>query len=69
MTAEQKAAYVMAQAAMLNAEIAAAQAENENRAHRGLSPEYDEKVIFDNIIRRYEPNLDPQYLAQFFNQT
>ena len=69
MTAEQKAAYVKAQAAMLNAEIAAAQAENENRAHRGLSPAYDEKVIFDNIIRRYEPNLDPQYLAQFFNQT
>ena len=68
MTAEQKAAYVMAQAAMLNAEIAAAQAENENRAHCGLSPAYDEKVIFDNIISRYD-NLSHNYLIEFFNQT
>jgi len=42
MTPEQKAAFVVAQAALLNARIAAMNAANANRAITGLSPAYDE---------------------------
>lgn len=42
MTPEQKAAFIVAQAACANAEIASMQALNQERMHRGESIAYDE---------------------------
>ncbi len=42
MTEEQKAAYIMAQAAILNATVAGMVAENQSRDRSGLSPSYRE---------------------------
>lgn len=52
MTPEQSAAYVMGQAACLNAEIAGMQAENMQRAALGQSMAYDE-VAFIRVIDKY----------------
>ncbi len=52
MTTEQKAAFIMAQAACLNAEIAGMVAENQWRAHRGESPAYSEQG-FQQVLERY----------------
>jgi len=43
MTDEQKAAYIMAQAAILNATIAGMVAKNQGRASRGETMAYDEE--------------------------
>lgn len=51
MTPEQKAAYVMGQAACLIAEVLGMHAENMQREHRGESMAYTEKD-FDNAIGR-----------------
>jgi len=48
----EKAAIVIAQAARLNAEVAAMQAENQMRAHRNEAPAYTEKQ-FQDIIAFY----------------
>ena len=45
MTQEQQAAYVVAMAACVNAEVAAMQAENQQRAHRGESLAYTEDAF------------------------
>lgn len=52
MSPEQKAAYIMSQAAMLNAEIAGMQAENAYWAHIGQGPRYMEQD-FRNAMARY----------------
>lgn len=45
MTPEQQSAFIIAQAAMLNAEIATMQAENLHRASRGEATAYTEEVF------------------------
>lgn len=52
MNEQQRSAFVIAQAAMLNAEIAAMQAENQMRAHRGETPAYAD-MEFNAVIGRY----------------
>lgn len=52
MTDEQKAAYVIGQAACLMAEIAGMQAENQQRAASGFSPAYVQRD-FESAIDRY----------------
>ena len=52
MTAEQKAAYIIAQAACANSEVAGMQAENQDRLANGLSIAYDE-AAFAAVIERY----------------
>jgi len=52
MTPEQKAAFIMAQAAMLSAEIAGMVAENQARSHRGESPAYTQ-IAFQEAESRY----------------
>ena len=49
MNEEQKAAFVMAQAAVLNAIIAGMQAENQMREHQGYVPAYVESHFQDAI--------------------
>ena len=56
MDKQSKIALIMAQAAMLNAEIAMAQAMNTWRDRRGESIAYGEDEIYA-IIQRYEPVL------------
>lgn len=65
MTAEQRAAFVAAQAAMLNAEITAMVAENMERQALGRSMAYTEKQ-FDAVIRRYEGVLGHNAVVTFF---
>ncbi len=52
MTDEQKAAYVNAQAALLNAEIAAYQATNSQRQHCGAGIAYGEEAFFE-LFKKY----------------
>lgn len=52
MNEQQRSAFIIARAAMLNAEIAGMQAENLSRANRGLSPAYDE-ALFQGMISNY----------------
>lgn len=56
MTPEQKAAWVMAQAAMLNAEIVAMATANSERERRGEAYAYGEDQ-FREVIERYEGTL------------
>lgn len=51
MTDEQKAAFIMAQAAVLNATILGMEAANSMRAYRGDLPRYGEQD-FQNAINR-----------------
>lgn len=51
MTDEQKAAFIMAQAAVLNAEIAGMVAENMQRQALGHSMAYDE-AAFETLVNR-----------------
>lgn len=53
MTDEQKAAYVMGQAACLMAEVAGMQAENMQRESLGHSMAYDEQAFAD-AINKYQ---------------
>lgn len=53
MTNEQKAAYVMAQAAAANAEVAAMQAANQYREMQGHTIAYDE-AAFLSMIDKYQ---------------
>ena len=52
MDSTSKSAFIVAQAAMLNAEIAGMQAENQWRANCGHSPAYD-GTAFQFVIERY----------------
>lgn len=65
MTEEQKAAYVIAQTAMFNAHIALMQAENADRANRGLAVAYKEEA-FAETIKEYG-NLHHNELIGFFH--
>lgn len=56
MDKESQIALIIAQAAMLNAEIAMAQAANQEREHKGLALAYGENEMFA-IMQRYEPVL------------
>ena len=47
MNEQMRCAYVIAQAAMLNARIAGMQAENQARNSAGLAPAYDEKTFVE----------------------
>jgi len=51
MTANQAAAYVIAQAAVLSATCAGMVAENQIRAHRGESAAYDDDAFQNEITR------------------
>lgn len=52
MNEAQQAAYVIAMSACVMAEVAAMQAENQQRAHRGESAAYTE-TAFTDLIDRY----------------
>lgn len=52
MTPEQKAAFIMGQAAMLNAILAGMLSENQMRLHRGEAPAYTEEA-FQRVIAEY----------------
>ncbi len=56
MDKESRIALIIAQAAMLNAEIAMAQAANQEREHKGLAIAYGEGEMFA-IMQQYEPVL------------
>jgi len=56
MDKESRVALIIAQAAMLNAEIAMAQAANQEREHRGHNIAYGEAEMYA-IIQRYESVL------------
>ncbi len=56
MDKESRIALIIAQAAMLNAEIAMAQAANKERDLRGLNIAYGEAEMFA-IIQRYDSTL------------
>jgi hypothetical protein len=63
MTAEQKAAFVMAQAACAHAEIAGMQAENQANLANGMSVIYGEPA-FASVIEKY--GLHVNALTTFF---
>jgi len=48
-TPEQKAAFIIAQAAVLNATILGMEAENSMRAYRGEAPAYDETAFIHAV--------------------
>lgn len=66
MTPEQKAAFVNAQAALLNAEIAGMQAENQHRLSRGETIAYGEDG-FHEAFKRYEGVLGHNAVISFFH--
>ncbi len=53
MTLEHQIVYVYGQIALMNAEIAAMQAENAIRQHRTEAPAYSGQAFFD-VMKRYE---------------
>lgn len=65
MTSEQKAAFILSQVAMLNAEIAMMQAANSQRQHHGLSMEYSADA-FHQVITNYEAILGHNAVIGFF---
>jgi len=64
MTSEQQAAYIMAQAAALNAEVAGMQAENAFREMQGHTIAYGEDA-FQAAINRY--GVHHNAVVGFFN--
>lgn len=67
MTDEQKAAYVNAQTALLNAEIVGMVAENNQREAVGASMAYVEHD-FNFVIQKYERMLSANSLDAFFRE-
>lgn len=65
MTPEQKAAFITAQAALFNAEIASMTAENMQRAALGHSMAYGAEQ-FEEVIRKYEGVLGHNAVITFF---
>ena len=68
MTPEQRAAFVMGQAALLNAKIAAMQAANAERERSGLAQAYSEKQ-FDDVITEFEAVLGYNAAISYFNSS
>lgn len=64
-TNETKAAFIIARAAELSAEIAGMQAENQYRLECGLQVAYG-KDAFDNLIPCCYPELGHNNLIEFF---
>jgi hypothetical protein len=52
MNEDQRAAFIVAQAAMLNARIAGMEAENRGREHRGEAPAYVQ-IAFEQVIGEF----------------
>ncbi len=67
MTPEQKTVFVMAQIALLNADVAMMQAANEYRTRRGETIAYGEEEMYP-IIQSYHKYLAPDNLISFFKQ-
>lgn len=65
MTPEQKAAFVVAQAALLNARVAGMTAENQYRSSRGLTIAYGEDA-FVSLEREFEGTLGHNAVLLFF---
>lgn len=65
MTPEQKAAFVVAQAALLNTRVAGMEAENQQRQYRGLAPAYGEDA-FISLEREFESTLGHNAVLLFF---
>jgi len=65
MTPEQRAAFIMAQTAMLQAELALMQAANKEREMNGYSIAYGEEQ-FGDLLRKYEPVLGLSSVIEFF---
>lgn len=65
MNEEQKAAFIIAQAALLNAEVAMYQAANKHRELCGNSIAYGEEE-FTTLITRYEAVLGHNEVISFF---
>lgn len=53
MDKESRVAFIISQAAMLNAEIAMLQAANQNAAYRGCPPAYDFYNFYDLVFGNY----------------
>ena len=66
MTPEQKAAFIMAQAACAIAEIAGMQAENQHRANNGDSVRYGEEA-FQGVTARFV--IAHNDVISFFRET
>ena len=64
MDKESRITLIIAQAAMLNAEIAMAQAANQEREHKGLALAYGENEMWA-IIQRYESVLGYNAVIQY----
>ena len=56
MNENQRAAFVVAQAAMLNAEVAGMQAENMARVHLGQAMAYQEDA-FRDVVNKYQGTI------------
>lgn len=65
MTPEQKAAFINAQTALLNCEVAGMIAENQARQRNGYALAYTEEA-FDFIYKKYEPVLGYNAIIQCF---
>ena len=65
MTPEQKAAFIVAQAAMLNSLIAGMQAENAMRSHRGETPAYVEEDFF-RLHQEYASVIGHNAVLEYF---
>lgn len=65
MTDEQKSALIVSQAALLNAEVAAFQAENTFRENQGHTIAHGEEE-FSVLIARYEPVLSWNAVINLF---
>ncbi len=66
MTDEQKAAYVAAQAALLNARIAGMVAENQHRMNCNNSIAYGVEE-FESVISEYEPFIGHNACIELFH--
>lgn len=65
MTPEQKAAFINAQTALLNCEVAGMIAENQARQRHNWSLAYEE-AAFDSLFRRYAPILNHEAILNLF---
>jgi len=59
------AAYIMAQASMLNARIAMMKAANTERERAGMAPAYGEEA-FSSLIEEYDTVLSHNSVVEFF---
>jgi len=65
MTPEQKAAYVMAQAALLNAKVASMQAENAVREQLGYAEAYGVKE-WEDVLEKAQRVIGHNAIIKFF---